>query len=100
MLDQCTTSHILFLLLSLRLKGNLFFAFLPFSLSFECHSLQHHISPAIIFTTLVTFDFSLMLNPELYPSAFENAYRIYLLNATAFIKFSAFLMRHLFKGGV
>lgn len=82
----------------LRFKGNLFFAFLP--LSFECHSLQHHISPATVFTTLVTFSSSFMLNPQLYPSSFENAYPIYLLNATAFIKFSAFLMRRLFKGGV
>ena len=41
-----------------------------------------------------------MLNPQLYPSAFEYAYRIYLLNATAFNNFSAFLMQRLFKGGV
>ena len=52
MLDQCRTSHILFLLLCLRLKGNLFCAFLPFSLCFESHSLQHHISPATVCTTL------------------------------------------------
>ena len=57
----------------------------------SCHCL-HHLGDFFLK--------SLMLNPQLYPSAFENAYRIYLLNATAFNKFSAFLMQRLFKGGV